>query len=254
MLIIFLLALGSPALLRADRVSIASDDAGQSAYNSNWDIEGGGTGFGNWTFRNLEKSDAQSHAGFYAGNTHDNPDLKPIAVNERAFGMFANGTQFENATAYRAFTKPLETGASFSFMMLHGEFVKRGDYDDPGGSSAGLILRTGNLSTSVEDYNKGSRFEFGAYKDKLNYQIYDGEPNSDTGIPLTNGGLKITVKLLTPDTYDLEVTTLKDNQTTRLNGRKFGGTAGGTIDSFCVFDRNGEKFDVFFNSFQVFKE
>jgi len=249
-----ILTFGLPALILADSVVVASDDATQPVYSAGWKSDGGGTGFGSWILQNVQKPDAQSHSGFYIADTHNNADLNGVAVSDKAFGMFANGTEFENASAFRSFNKPLEAGDSFSFLMEHGELVKKGDYDEPGGSSVGLTLRSGTLASNVDDYNKGGRFEFGIYKDKPNYQIFDGESNNDTGIPFTDGGLKVTFKLVTADTYDLEVTSLKDNKTTTLPGRKLGGSPGGTIDSFCIFDRNGEKYDAFFNSFKVSKD
>lgn len=253
-LLIIAVSLGFTALLQADSVPVANDDASQPAYSSGWKSDGGGTGFGIWILQNVQKPEVQSHSGFYIADTHNNPDLNGVAVSDKAFGLFANGTEFENASAFRAFNKPLEPGDSFSFTVEHGELIKKGDYDEPGGSSIGLTLRSGTQVTNVDDYNKGARFEFGIYKDKPNYQIFDGDSNTDSGIPFTDGGLKITFKLVSADSYDLEVTSLKENKTVTLTGRKLGGTQGAALDNFCIFDRNGEKFDAYFNSFSVTKD
>jgi hypothetical protein len=253
--ILVAIALGIPSFLQADPAVIASDDATQAAYSSTWVGDTcGGNGFGKWVLLNVEKPESQSHAGFFIADTHNNPELSGAASGDKAFGLFANGPEFENATAFRTFSQPLGVGDSFSLTLQHGELVKKGTYDDNGASAVGLTLRSGAQSAGVDDYNKGARFEFGVYKDNATYLIYDGESNNNSGIPVADGGLKLTFKLVTADTYDLTVTTLKDNKTTTLSGRKLGGTAGGTLDSFCIFDRNGEKSDVYFNSLQVSKD
>jgi len=229
---------------------LAQDDASDAAYRSGWKTDGGGSGFGNWTFQDFHAQSGDSYAGFYIADSA-NASLGAVAISGKAFGMFANGVSFENATAFRPLNKPLAVGQTFSFLIKHGDFVKKFDKDDSGTGSIGITLRSGNACASVEDYNKGARFEFGAYAGKPNYQIYDGETAQDTGIPLTDGGLTVSVTLVTPDTYDIEVTSLVDRKKTTLKGRKLGGDAGGNIESFCIFDRNGEKNDAFFNGFQI---
>ena len=161
---------------------------------------------------------------------------------------------FEAVTAFRPIGRTLAPGMAFSFTMKHGEFVKKFDTDDPAPGSTGITLRTGNANANTDDYNRGARWEFGAYEGQGNYQIYDGEAKQDTGIPTSDGGLSVTFVLTGPDTYDLEVTKLDGKKTTKLKGRKLGGAAGGKLESFCIFNRDGEKADVFFNGFQVTKE
>src|SRR5919197_1058948 len=113
-------------------------------------------------------------AVFFITNTKNNSDLNGIAKNDKAFGLFANGTGFEQAVAYRAFEKPLKPGDSFSFMMENGVFDAKFGTDDPTPGSIGLALRTSNANSSVADYNKDAVFEFGYYSGKDNYQIFDG--------------------------------------------------------------------------------
>jgi len=249
-----LLFLLSVLPLRADDQILAEDDASDPAYRGGWKTESGGSGFGNWTLQSQKAEGAESYAGFFVADstsTGSNPDSAAIALEGKAFGMFANGSGFEIASAFRPLKRPLAVGQTFSFLIKYGEFVKKTDKDDFAGGSVGITLRSGTASSSVEDYNKGARFEFGAYAGKPNYQIYDGEKTQDTGIPLTNGGLTVSVTVVTADTYDIEVTSFEDKKKTTLKGRKFGGTAGELIESFCIFDRNGEKNDAFFNGFQI---
>ncbi len=243
-----------PALaLAKEQMVIAGDDASQSAYSSGWKSDSGGSGFGGWTFQSASSGD-KSYAGFFIATQEQNPEMKNAAIQGKAFGLFANGSSFEIASAFRPLNKPLGVGESFSFLLGNGKIEKKGDTDDPATGSIGITLRTGNESGGVDAYNKGARFEFGYYEGQGNYQVYDGEENHDTGVAVTDAGLSVSLTLVTADSYDLEITTLADKKTTKLSGRKLGGTAGGAIDSFCIFNRDGEKSDAFFNGFQVSKE
>ena len=139
--------------------------------------------------------DANSHAGFYVASTGDKADLKGAAQNGKAFGLYANGVGFECATAYRAFDQPLKVGQSFSFLMEHGDIVKKFDEDAPGYGSIGLTLRASTDSAGTDDYNKEMRFEIGYYKEGSVYKIYDGEGTKELDIPLSAGALAVTLTL-----------------------------------------------------------
>jgi hypothetical protein len=238
----------------AESTVVAEDDASQSAYGGGWDnTKNGGSGFSAWALT-TEGNDNDRHSGFFVASTSNNQDLNGIAKNDKAFGIYANGSEFEQAVGYRGFEKPLQKGDSFSFMMENGPFEKKFDKDDQTPGSIGLVLRSGNANSSVADYNKDAVFEFGFYQGKSNYQIYDGSgaDKADSGVPFTDAGVSVTVTLTGPDTYDLEIQTLKDKNVIKLPGRKFSSSGG--VQSMAIFDRNGEKYDVFFNQFQVARE
>ncbi len=249
-----LLSLASLTLAPAapERQILAEDDASNPPYKEGWKSSGGGTGFGDWTFQSLQEAGAESHAGFFLAEAANQPDLHGAALQGKAFGLFANGIRFEVATAFRPLKKPLAVGQTFSLLMEHGpSFTKRFAEDDPATGSIGFTLRTGQAAGSVEDYNHGARFEFGAYEGQANYQIYDGTAEQDSGIPLQTGGLSVSFTLVTADTYELEVTTLADHKTTTLKDRHLGGDPGAALESFCIFNRDGEKSDAYFNGFQI---
>lgn len=238
--------------LHSEPLTIAEDDASQSAYSGGWtDGSNGGNGFGKWTFT-TEGNDNDRHSGFFVAETKNNPDLNGIAKSDKAFGLFANGSGFEQAVAYRPLEKALAVGNSFSFMLENGPFEKKFDKDDPTPGSVGLVLRSGNATGSTSDYNTGALFEFGYYNGKNTYQIYDGTENTDSGIPFSDAGVSVTVTLTGGDGYDLEVQTMKDKKVTKLPGRKLKGA--GAIESFAIFDRNGEKYDAYFNQLQISRE
>lgn len=241
------------ALVRADQTNVAEDDASQEAYNGGFESgKNGGSGFGEWKMT-IEGNDENRHSGFFVGTTENNKDLNGIGKNGKAWGLYANGTGFEQAVAFRALTTPLAAGDSFSFMIETGPFEKKSE-GDPGGGSAGLALRTSNASDSPADYNKDAVFEFGHYDGKPNYQIYDGagEDKTDSGVAFTDAGVTVTVTVTGEDTYDLEIQTMTDKNLTKLPGRKL--KAAGAISSLALFNRNSEKSDAFFNSLQVARE
>ena len=229
-------------------VSAPADDASQSAYATGWNVSGGENGFGDWKFQESHGA-ADSYAGHFIADKTANPEIGPIASNGKAFGLFANGSEFEAVTASRFLLTALKAGSAFSFQMLNLAIEQKGPKDDPGAGSVGLTLRNGNAADSPDDYNKGSRFELVNLKGQANYQVYDGEATHDTGVAFSDQGITVTVTLTGADTYDLEITRLADKKSTKLSGRKFGGS--GAIESFCIFDRNGEKADGFFNNFQL---
>ncbi len=224
------------------------DDAGQGIYSGGWNEPGGGTGFGDWKFQENHGA-TDSYAGHFLADTGTNPEAASIAPGSKAFGLYANGPEFEVATASRAFSTALKSGDTFSFQMANPVIEQKGASDNPGAGAIGLTLRNGNASDGPDDYNKGSRFEIINLKGEANYQVYDGETTHDTGVAYSDKGITVTIKLTGADTYNLEITRLADNKTTKLNARKLG--ASGAVESFCVFNRNGEKADGFFNNFQV---
>lgn len=192
-----------------------------------------------------------SHAGFFVAQKGNQPDLENVAIGEKAFGMFANGVDYEAACAFRTLDSPLAIGDSFSLMMETSEFVRKFASDDLRPGVIGFALRTGSASGSPDDTQAGARLQFGAYEGDGTYQVYDGESSPDTGVPTSTGGISVSVTLVSPDTYDLEITVLDTKETTKLAGRKLAGEAGSPIESFAVYNQDGETGDAYFNGFQV---
>lgn len=200
-----------------------------------------------------EGHEPNRHSGFFVATIENNQDLTGIAQNGKAWGLYANGTGFEQAVAFRALTTPLAVGDSFSFMFETGPFAKKTE-GDQGGGSAGLTLRSDNATESPADYSKGALFEFGHSDGKPNYQVHDGsgEEQADTGVAFSEAGISVTVTLTGADTYDLEIQNMSDKMLSKLPGRKL--RAAGPIHSLAIFNRNSEKNDVFFNGLQVARE
>lgn len=249
----FLSAL-STASLFGEQVVFAEDDASRSTYANGWSGgQNGGNGFEPWTLYVTQEENAESHAGLFIATIEDNSDIDEVGIKGKAFGFFANGVIFEEATAFRRFATFLVPGDSFSFLLRTGAFEQKFEMDSPDKGGVGITLRATSLAEKPADYNLDARLEFGTYEGEENYQVIDGESDRDTGIKVTDEPVSITIHLLTPDTYTLEVVNLGSKQVTRLENRKLGGAAGAPIESFCAFNRNGEKSDVFFNGFQLSK-
>ena len=236
----------------ADRINVAEDEASHSAYNAGWETgRNGGAGFGEWVLASQGGSQPDSHAGFFVADIEDHPNLQGAAVSNRAFGLFANGVVYEAAVAFRTLASPLQVGDSFSLLFECDDFVTKFDSDDEKAGLVGFALRNGSASGHWTDYDKNARFRFGFAQGEGNYIVRDGESSHDTGVPLNPDGVAVTVTLTGPDTYDMEITLLNADETIRLEGRKLAGPAGTPIESFSVFNIDGEKEDVFFNGLQV---
>ena len=251
-----LLVLSALAVISAaqasDRINIAEDEASHSAYNGGWESgKSSGTGFGAWILRTFGGVQADSHAGFFIANSSTQSDLDNAATGGKAFGMFANGVGFEVACAFRTLDAPLAVGDSFSLLMECSHVIKKFATDDPRPGVIGFSLRTGSASDSWDDFQSGARMQFGFYEGEDNYQVYDGQEDHDTGVPFNDKGVSVTVTLVSPDTYDLEITQLDTKETKKLAGRKLAGDAGSAIESFAIYNQDGETGDAYFNGFQV---
>jgi hypothetical protein len=246
------LLIGLSAVQASDRINIAEDESTHSAYNDGWQPgKNSGTGFGPWTFKTTGGVGSDTHCGFFIATTTAQPDLENAGPAGKAFGMFANGVEFEVASAFRTFDAPLAVGDSFSLLMECGEFVKKFAADDPRPGVVGFSLRSDSAVGGWDDCALGARFQFGFYQGEGNYQVFDGGEDHDTGVPFTTGGVSVTVTLVTPDTYNLEITQLDTKETKKLEGRKLGGDAGKPIESFAIYNQDGETSDAYFNGFQV---
>jgi hypothetical protein len=237
-------------LVRADQINLAEDDASQGPIETG---KNSGSGFGEWKLL-TEGNDDHRHSGSFIATSENNKDLNGIAQNGKAWGLFANGTGFEQAVAFRPFSEALAIGDSFSFLMENGRIEKKFESDDSAPGSIGLTLRTSNAADSPADYRRDAVFEFSYEEGKDNYQIHDGASpgQADTGIPVTDSGVIVTVTITGAATYDLEFQTAADKKLTKLSGRKL--AAAGAITSLAIFNRDGERTDAFFNGLQIAHE
>lgn len=245
-------AVGLSSAHAADRINIAEDEANHSAYNGGWESgKNSGTGFGAWLLQSSSSARPDSHSGTFIASSSAQADLDGVAPAGKAFGMFANGVDFEVVCAFRTFDAPLAVGDSFSLMMEVSDFIKKFESDSSRPGLIGFSLRTGSASETWDDFQTGARMQFGFAEGETNYQVFDGEDDHDTGVPVTPTGISVTATLVSPDTYDLEITQLDSKETKKLEGRKLAGDPGSPIESFAIFNQDGETGDAYFNGFQV---
>lgn len=232
------------------QLNVGEDQANQGMYSGGWNVgSGGDNGFFAWKM--VSKSDGEgSFAGHYLGKLVEKPEAAPITT-DRVFALFANGNSYEESVAFRGIAIPLEPGDNFTFEILHGPFQQKGGQDDAAPGEVGVTYRTGSADGSVGDIDLGARLRFFAREGSANYLIKDREQEFDTGIPITQEALALTLTLVDADTYDLEVINLRDKSVKLLAGRKFGGEAGAPVQSLAFFNRNAETHDFFFNNFQL---
>lgn len=235
------------------QVNVGEDQANQGMYSGGWNTgSGNDNGFFGWQF--AARSDGEgSFAGHYLGTVAERSELAPITT-DRVFSLFANGKGYEESVAFRGIAVPLEPGDNFTFEILHGPFQQKGEQDDPAPGEVGVTYRTGNADGAVTDTGTGARLRFFAREGSPNYLITDSEQEFDTGIPITQEALALTLTLVDADTYDLEVINLKDDSVTLIEGRKFGGEAGAPIQSLAFFNRDAEAHDFSFNNFQLSRD
>lgn len=238
--------------MSSDRVNLAEDDAAHSAYNGGWESgKNAGSGFGAWQFQSQGGGVNDSHVGYFLASAGSQGDIEGVAPAGKAFGMYANGVTFEVACAFRTLAAPLAVGDAFSLMMESSDFIKKFESDDPRPGVVGFSLRNGTSAETPDDFQINARMQFGYYEGEPNYQVYDGEEDHDTGVPVNDKGVAVTVTLVSPDTYDLEITQLETKETKKLPGRKLAGDAGSLIESFAIFNQDAETGDAYFNGFQV---
>lgn len=248
----FFLPLAAP-VWALTQINVGEDQANQGMYNGGWNPgSGGDNGFFGWQFAARADGEA-SFAGHYLGKVGEKPEVAPITT-DRVFALFANGKSYEESVAFRGIAVPLEPGDNFTFEILHGPFGQKGEQDDPAPSEVGVTYRTGHADGAVTDIDAGARLRFFAREGSPNYLITDSEQEFDTGIPITQQALALTLTLVDADTYDLEVINLKDNSVKLLEGRKFGGQSGTPLQSLAFFNRNSEAHDFYFNNFQLSRD
>jgi hypothetical protein len=236
-----------------ERINLAEDEASHSAYNGGWNngSNSAGSGFGGWQLATSGKGQTDSHAGHVIVKQGAGSEVDHAAIRNRAFALYANGTGFESAVAFRHFNEPLAPGDSFSLLMESGVFEPKFQTDDPRPGWVGFALRSGTAAGQTDDYLKGSRFEFGVRQGQPHYFISDGGSDTDTGVPVNPSGVAVTVTLVSADSFDLEITALDTRVTKKFSGRRFAGPKGAKIESFSIANQDGEKGDAYFNGFQV---
>jgi autotransporter-associated beta strand protein len=235
-------ALAAGALLATHaQASIIGQDYANNYSSSGWtNGSNDGTGFGAWAFQS-QTNGSNTFAGQF--NDHDETGDN---IGSYAWGEFANDSVtgddgLEQSAAYRPFASSLSVGESFHVTLENEDIATAVDPSSGSAGAVGITIRNGNVNANTGDYNAQSRFEFSFVGGDGNYSIFDNTNSQNaTGIPFTNAGVRLNFVLTSSNTYNLFVRTIGTSPQVVYNfiGRTLGGTAGSTLDSIALFDRN----------------
>ncbi|MFN5335114.1 MAG: T9SS type A sorting domain-containing protein [Bacteroidota bacterium] len=151
--ILFLPTLFFTAQLQAQ--TIASDSAGNTAYAGGWSNgTNGGNGFNAWVIN------AGNSTGVFIGNPA-NDGMGTTGIGTTAFGIYATGTAYLNAT--RSFVSALKIGDELSFYWAMNWDAGAGTkgFDIRSGSSTVFNINNGNASPKITSSAETALFEYG---------------------------------------------------------------------------------------------
>src|SRR4051812_38423512 len=172
-------------------VTIAADDASQSAYTNGWQAgDNGGTGFGAWTFA-------------FSGNRSDllyDPqfiDRSPLAGDHFGAPTFALTTGArssfsDTSEVTRTLNSPLAIGQTFSF-----------DLDGSAISNGGSAFSVGN---TFQFFGSDGQERFALFtSNQYHADNWTATGDANTGIPAANA-FHVAFSLSTANTYNLVLT------------------------------------------------
>ena len=239
------------------------DEAHYQAYHDGWQSgDQSGRGFGKWQLLAPEyASEAEEqYAGFFIANAERETDLGDFASNGKAFGIFANGTQFEETVAFRAFDRALAPGDHFSLRFKFDGFATKFESDSEEISSVGIALRNADNAASLDAIASGRLWVLAIMEGLSTYQLFDGGKRYNTRVFIDPLGAELGIAIREDDRYDLQIMTLSDQVVHHFNNRPLHlPTAEKEIDSktpqavrgFALFNLNGGANNAYFGALQV---
>lgn len=260
-----LLLLCGAATLGAQSYVASEDEAHFEPYFDGWQTgDRGGRGFGDWKLYapDYPEEDAQRYAGFFIAEASREADLSGAAREGKAFGIFANGTGFEETVAFRAFDRRLEPGDVFSLLFEFDGFASKFEGDASENSTVGIALRTIERAGTTVELMRGRAVVLAAIRGLSTYQIFDAEPRFNTRVFLDPKGAEVGLTLRPSGRYDLQIRTLTDNVVHRFPDRQLNLESGESIvsedsesiQSFALFNLNGGRNNAYFGALQVSRQ
>ena len=252
-------------LLNAQSYVASEDEAYFDPYSDGWQTgDQGGHGFAKWQLFAPEypAEDASRYAGFFLAEARNESDLSGAAREGKAFGIFANGTGFEETVAFRAFNRPLESGDVFSLLFEFDGFVSKFEGDSLEQSTVGIALRTTATAGTTMELVRGRAMALAVIRGLSTYQIIDADPRFNTRVFLDRKGAEIGITLWTEGRYDLQIRTLTDNVVHRFPGRRLdlgekepsASALPEKVHSFALFNLNGGRNNAYFGALQVSRQ
>jgi hypothetical protein len=267
---ILALPLALPLALAAQTYIASEDEAYYQIYADGWATgDNGGRGFGPWRlFAPLDGfEEADQYAGFFIADASMEADLAGSAREGRAFGIFANGTGFEETVAFRPFDRPLDPGDVFSMRFEFDGFAKKFERDATSGSSTvGVALRTSTDAADLEALSKDRAVVFAVIDGLSTYQILDAEGRLNTRVFIDPQGVELGFTLREDQRYDLQITTLSDQVAHHFEGRPLlaenasespeatDPTDAIRLRAFALFNLNGGRNNAYSGAFQISRQ
>jgi hypothetical protein len=256
--------------LPAQSYIAAEDEAFYEAYADGWQSgQWSGQGFGVWKLfepdfteqRGDSEGAGEQFAGFFIADATEEGDLGAVARENRAFGIFANGTGFEETLAFRTFERVLGPGDVFSLRFKFDGFSDRFESDRAGISSVGVALHHQSDAQLIGDLARGRLAALAVIEGLSTYQILDRSGRFNTRVFIDPEGVEIGFRVRSDGRYDLQLTTLSERVVHHFDGRTFsplseelkGDAAATAVDvrSFAVFNLNGGDANAYFGTLQV---
>jgi len=205
------------------QVTVASDNAGN--YSGSWtNSSNQGTGFGAWTIS------PGASSGVFIGNPANN-GMGTTNIGTTAFGMFANGSAFVNAT--RDFNTAMRVGDVFTFNWATNW--------DPNGGGKGFDLRDAS-NNNIITVNHGGSSSAITVSGSLSATI----SNNYGTTPMT-----VTVTRTSASQYTLSITRRDTNEGT-YTGTISSSNAIARINLFIGNTNSGDgNRNTYFNNFQI---
>lgn len=239
------------------------DEAHYEAYADGWQSgDQSGRGFGAWQLLAPEyvSEGEEQYAGFFIADIGREADLADFARSGKSFGIFANGTQFEETVAFRAFDRNLNPGDHFSLRFKFDGFATKFERDSDEISSVGIALRNSATAASLDAITEGRLLVFAILEGLSTYQLFDGEKRYNTRVFIDPLGAELGITIHENNCYDLQIMTLSNevvhhfkNRPLRLPDAK-DDTKQETpreVRGFALFNLNGGANNAYFGALQV---
>jgi hypothetical protein len=241
------------------------DEAFYDAYKDGWQTgDWSGRGFKDWRLFAPEYSTEgeEQYVGFFIANVETEEDLGESAREGRAFGIFANGTGFEETVAFRAFDRPLANGDVFSLLFEFDGFGNKFERDADAISSVGIALRLEETAADLSELSRGRAMVLAVIEGLSTYQILDADGRFNTRVFIDEAGIEVGITAGEADRYSLQITTLSDKVVHHFPDRRIhlpdpseeAGEEAPSIKSFALFNLNGGVNNAYFGAFQLSRQ
>jgi hypothetical protein len=239
------------------------DEAHYEAYADGWQTgDQSGRGFAAWQLLAPEYSseEEEQYAGFFIADLGREADLADFAHSGKAFGIFANGTQFEETVAFRSFDRKLDPGDRFSLRFKFDGFATKFERDSDEISSVGIALRNSANATSLDAIAKGRLFVIAILEGLSTYQLFDGGKRFNTRVFIDPHGAELAIVIRENNRYDLQIMTLSDEVVHDFKDRPLllpkaetsdDLSASQSVRGFALFNLNGGANNAYFGALQV---